>query len=268
VPRITDKDYLVSDQYQDASNLDARFELHSRFSANKQGWMQWVFDQLRFSSSSRILDLGCGSAHLWLENLGRIPTGWDITLSDLSPGMVREARENLNDSLGNFEYLVIDVQSIPFEAGSFDGVIANHMLYHVPNIETALVEIRRVLKPGGRFYSTTVGKSHLVELYDLVGQFAQGGNIREEILPEKFLLDNGKAVLSNHFMEVILSRYVDRLIITEAKPLIRYVQSMMIEKSVLSPSKLNNLVEFVTREISVKGSIMITKDSGMFKAVV
>jgi ubiquinone/menaquinone biosynthesis C-methylase UbiE len=268
VPRITDKDYLVLDQYQDASNLDARFELHSRFSANKQGWMQWVFDRLRFSSSSRILDLGCGSAHLWLENLGRIPTGWDITLSDLSPGMVIEARENLDDSLGNFEYLVIDVQSIPFKAGSFDGVIANHMLYHVPNIETALVEIRRVLKPRGRFYSTTVGKSHMVELYDLVGQFAQGGNIWEEILPEKFLLDNGKAVLSNHFMEVILSRYVDRLIITEAKPLIRYVQSMMIEKSVLSPSKLNNLVEFVTREISVKGSITIKKDSGIFEAVV
>jgi SAM-dependent methyltransferase len=230
--------------------------------------MQWVFDQLRFSSSSRILDLGCGSAHLWLENLGRVPTGWDITLSDLSPGMVREARENLEDSLGNFEYLVIDVQSIPFEAGSFEGVIANHMLYHVPNIEKALEEIRRVLKPGGIFYSTTVGKSHLAELYDLVCQFAQDSNIWDEVLPEKFLLDNGEAVLSNHYKEVILRRYMDSLIITEAEPLVRYVQSMMIEKSVLSASKLNEFVEFVTREISIKGSITITKDSGIFESVV
>jgi ubiquinone/menaquinone biosynthesis C-methylase UbiE len=182
--------------------------------------------------------------------------------------MVREARENLEDSLGNFEYLAIDAQSIPFEARSFEGVIANHMLYHVPNIEKALVEIRRVLKPGGRFYSTTVGESHLMELYDLVGQFAQDGNIWEEILPEKFLLENGKNVLSNNYMEVTLSRYLDRLIITEVEPLVRYVQSMMIGKSVLSPSKFNEFVEFVTREIAIKGSFTITKDSGIFEAVV
>jgi SAM-dependent methyltransferase len=268
VPRITDKEYLVSDQYQDGSNLDARFELHSRFSANKQGWMQWIFDQLQFSSSSRILDLGCGSAHLWLENLGRVPTSWDITLSDLSRGMVREAQENLKDSLGDFECLVIDAQSIPFEVGSFDGVIANHMLYHVPNLEKALEEIRRVLKPGGFFYSTTVGKSHMAELYDLISRFAQDSDLWDQVLPEKFLLDNGKAVLTNQFKEVVLRRYEDSLIITEPEPLVRYVQSMMIEKSVLSSSKLGEFVDFVTREISNKGSITITKDSGIFESVV
>jgi len=230
--------------------------------------MQWVFDRMRFSSSSRILDLGCGSAYLWLENLGRLPTGWDITLSDLSTGMVREARANLDDSIGDFEYLAINAQSIPFMAGNFEGVIANHMLYHVPNIENALLEIRRVLKPGGRFYATTVGESHLMELYDLVGRFTQDANILEETLPEKFLLENGKNVLSNIYEEVTLSRYEDSLIVTEVEPLVRYVQSMMIGKSVISPNRFNEFTEFVTREIAIKGSITLTKDSGIFEAVV
>ena len=82
--RVTDQEYLLSEQYQDASNLNARIQLHRRFSVNKYGLPRWVFDQLDFSSTSRILELGCGPANLWRENLDRIPKGWDITLSDLS----------------------------------------------------------------------------------------------------------------------------------------------------------------------------------------
>ena len=48
-----------------------------------------------------------------------------------------------------FRYAAVDAREIPFAAQSFDGVIANHMLYHVQNRTQALEEIRRVLLPGG-----------------------------------------------------------------------------------------------------------------------
>lgn len=51
----------------------------------------------------------------------------------------------------------IDITDIPFEDGSFDFAIANHMLYHVPDLDKAIGEVHRVLKPDGVFYATTTG---------------------------------------------------------------------------------------------------------------
>ena len=115
MPKMSDQEYLMSEQYRDASNLAARMQLHSHFSVNVYGWHQWVFDQLDLPPQSRILELGCGPAWLWRDNLDRIPEGWDITLSDFSPGMLRQAQSNLRDSQGCFDYSEIDAQSIPHE---------------------------------------------------------------------------------------------------------------------------------------------------------
>ena len=65
---LTDRAYLLTKQYRNASNLNARIRLHARFSSNQYGWMPWVFDQLDLSPDSHILELGCGSGDLWLEN--------------------------------------------------------------------------------------------------------------------------------------------------------------------------------------------------------
>lgn len=169
--KISDQQYLLSEQYQDASNLNARIQLHDRFRTNKYGWCRWVFDQLNLSPETRVLELGCGTGRSWCENLNRVPRGWDITLSDLSLGMLQEAQRNLRGSQRHFEFEVIDAQAIPFEDESFDAVVANHVLYHVPDRTKAFSEIRRVLRPGGRFYASTVGQAHLRELYELVRRF-------------------------------------------------------------------------------------------------
>lgn len=267
MPRITDQAYLLSGQYRDEVNLDARIQLHRRFSANKYGWMRWVFDQLSLLPTSRILDLGCGPASLWQENLHRIPRGWHITLSDLSAGMVAKAQKKLESSGRCFEYQVIDTQEIPFEDESLDGVIANHMLYHVPDIEKALSEIRRVLRNGGRFYVTTVGRSHLRELYELVSRFAGNDAVWVGAVPEAFLLENGAELLSRWFSDVVLRRYEDRLIVTEVGPLVAYVQSMMVAESLLCAGRIGEFAGFVESELASRGAITVTKDSGIFEAV-
>src|SRR5664279_3735129 len=85
--KMTDQHYLKTEQYKDASNLNARIEIHKRFSTNPRGWNAWVFDTLEtLPAQARVLELGCGPAYLWAANAGRIPAGWDITLSDLSGG--------------------------------------------------------------------------------------------------------------------------------------------------------------------------------------
>lgn len=264
-PKWSDQEYLLTEQYHDASNLNARQYLHDRFSTNKYGWHQWVFDQFRLSPDSRILELGCGPGTLWLHNLHRPPEGWDVTLSDFSPGMLKKAQQNLNNNGHSFRFQVIDAQAIPFERESFDAVIANHMLYHVPDRSKALSEIRRVLKPGGRFYASTIGRAHLRELYALMERFDPDLVPWREKPPESFLLENGLEQLGRWFSKVTCHRYKDGLVITDAEPLVAYILSG-IASSVYVGDKRRAFAGLVEHELASRGTIYVTKDSGLFEA--
>src|SRR5215207_10478349 len=156
-----DPNYLKNNQYKDASNLAARARLHSRYSRNPYGWFKWQFDLYQFAPDARILELGAGAGWLWAGNADRIPAGWQITLSDFSPGMLDEQRKALSDVPHAFQHEEIDAQAIPYADATFDAVIANHMLYHVPDRAKAIAEIRRVLKPTGTLYTATNGLKHL-----------------------------------------------------------------------------------------------------------
>ncbi|MDQ3930160.1 MAG: class I SAM-dependent methyltransferase, partial [Chloroflexota bacterium] len=126
---VTDQEYLLGDQYKDAANLNARIQLHARFSTNPRSWHPWVFDQLDIPEAGHVLEVGCGPAPLWVENTERVPRHWQITLSDLSLGMLKEARKQLLAAEADFRFVVADAQSVPFPDESFDAAIANHMLY-------------------------------------------------------------------------------------------------------------------------------------------
>jgi SAM-dependent methyltransferase len=128
----------IEEQYRDASNLNARIALHVRFSTGQYGLHRWVFDRFDLPQQSRILELGCGTGRLWLQNLDRIPQEWDITMSDSSPGMPQEAHRNLQRAGRSFRFMVADAQAIPLADHSLEAVIANHTLYHVPDIALAI----------------------------------------------------------------------------------------------------------------------------------
>jgi ubiquinone/menaquinone biosynthesis C-methylase UbiE len=161
---VTEREQL-QEQYRTNANLRARIDLHQRFSTSPLSYPRWVFDGYAFGEEADVLEVGCGDRNIWRENLGRLPAGWRLTLTDFSPGMVEAARAALGDSA---EYAVADVQELPFADASFDGVIANHMLFHVENLPRALGEVARVLRSGGLFCATTLGLGHLRALRELV----------------------------------------------------------------------------------------------------
>src|SRR5262245_44342670 len=259
-----DQTYLLTKQYQNAANLNDRIQLHVRFSINPYGWHPWIFDQFKTAPRSRVLELGCGPGRLWSDNSERIPAEWDITLSDFSPGMLAETRRNLASGRYPFQFEVIDAQSIPFADASFDMVIANHMLYHVPDRPQALSEIRRVLRPDGRFYASTVGADHLREIGELVRRFDPEiiFGIRDEA---NFTLDSGAQQLAPYFSSVVLHRYEDALVVAEAEPLIAYILSGRVGAS-LEGDRAKELAIFIQREFSEHGALHITKDAGLFEA--
>jgi ubiquinone/menaquinone biosynthesis C-methylase UbiE len=265
VDKISDQRYLLAEQYRDASNLTARIRLHERFSTNPYNLQLWIFDHFNLPAQARILELGCGPGQLWLNNLHRIPPGWEITLSDFSPGMLEKARGNLKGSTHQFEFVRIDAQSIPFPPNSFDAVIANYMLYHVPDRPQALSEIRRVLRPGGRCYAATIGDTHMKELDDLVSRFDQSVSAPSDDLVGAFSLENGMEQLEAWFGNVALHRFEDGLVVNETEPLVEYVQSSTFRWA-LADEKVEAFRSFLEEELRHHGVIHITKATGLFIA--
>ncbi len=135
----------------------------------------------------RVLEVGCG----WGDLAARIAREIDaeVVAVDLSPRMVELTRAQGVDAV------VADVQSLPFKNGEFDCVTANWMLYHVPDLDQALGELARVLRPGGRLVAATNGLTHLGELWDLVGRDRSSE-------PVRFFTETAEPYLARHFASV------------------------------------------------------------------
>ncbi len=265
--RYTDPNYLLGQQYRDSSNLDARVALHERFSTNPQEWHPWVFDQFDLPATARVLELGSGPGWLWRNNADRIPAGWEVTLSDFSPGMVETAQAALAGCNANLRFERIDAQSIPFEDGRFDAVIANHMLYHVPDRPKALAEIRRVLKPGGRLFAATNGKEHMRELDTLIRAFNPAIIYEFASDANPFRLENGGELLGQFFAPVELRLYENDLHVTEVEPLVAYAFSMGSLSQGDLAGREDEFRTFVTAEMAKRGgAIDIDKHTGLFIA--
>jgi SAM-dependent methyltransferase len=258
---IIDQAYLLTGQYKDAENLDARIRLHRLFSTNKYGWQRWCFDHYTLPAEARVLELGGGPAHLWTLNLDRLPPGWRITLTDFSGGMLEQAQRNLAGAT-QFDFKIVDAQAIPFEAETFDAVIANHMLHHVPDRLRALSEMQRVLRPGGAVYVAANGLSHLRELYELEDRFDPALDYGwSRAARESFTLESGSAEVGRFFQQVRVARYADAFNITAAGPLVDYVLSMATAAPLRA--RRAELQQFIAGELARQEAIHITKDSGM-----
>jgi SAM-dependent methyltransferase len=272
--RLTYRDReLVKRQYRDASKLNARIELHDRFSTNPRGLQAWVFDHLGLPEDAGILDVGCGPGLLWKENLGRLPGRWNITLTDASPGMVAEAADGLGTDR-RFGFRMGDVQRPPFEDESFDAVVANHMLYHVPDRPKAISEISRVLRPGGTLYATTNGN-------DMHREMGWMQRVLDPSRPSDayfaaplgFSLENGADQLSACFADVTLERYGDALAVTEVEPLVEYLLSGSAADAAVRQTdagelerRVGELVGRLEHDLAARDALNITKDTGLFVA--
>ena len=239
----------VATQYATDANLRARMNLHERFSTVKEPWQRWLFDRVALSPGARVLEVGCGPAEFWRQNLDRLGDGLRITLTDQSAGMVDAAREAIGDRA---EYAVADAQELPFADEAFDVVLANHMLYHVSDRPKAFAEIRRVLVSGGRFRAATNGEGHLEELgalYD--APFWK--HLRA------FGLGNGPEQLAPYFDDIEVERFDGELRVTEVEPVLAYIRSSFVYKG----GPLDDAAETVGAAIERDGAFRIGTHAGV-----
>lgn len=273
VSMATDKEKIL-EQYKDSSNLSARIALHEKFNTAKVDFHVWMFDQIEAPKTSNVLELGTGSAKVWKVNGERVPLGWEITLSDLSEGMLADARKNVAGIPANFSFQQIDAQAIPFAENTFDVVIANQMLYHVPDLARAISEIRRVLKPGGRFYAGTNGLEHMKELEEFIvihmATRLFGIFTRMERGAEHFALENGEVQIAKHFKNVKLHMPPESYLhVTEAEPFMAYILSMRrwsVLTNGISKERVDEVVKEARNIAEQSLPIRIKSVAGVFEA--
>jgi ubiquinone/menaquinone biosynthesis C-methylase UbiE len=251
----------VAKQYKTPSNLNARIQLHQRFSTNSHRWTHWIFDLLRLTPGMAVLEVGGGSGLLWEENRHHLSAQVAITFTDQSAGMVARAFATLGD-LPHLRFGVADAQALPFAAGAFDVVIANHMLYHVPDRQQALSEIRRVLKPTGRFFAATNDTPHMQEMHELAKAFLPNAAMLISS-NGRFPFDVATRELSQHFGQIQLHRYHNRLVVTDADALADYMLSgMTMELPAIAQAPFR---QWLQKQIQNEGVIKITSASGLFE---
>ena len=276
---LTSMENSLNKQYQNANNVSARIELHKLYSTNKQGWFPWLFSQMNLKSGMKILEVGCGSGALWTENLDSIPVGkgTEIVLSDISGGMLQDAargilgdytrkkekREKLNSVITFMEF---DSNSIPYEDDSFDVVIANHMLFYIEKPHETVVEIRRVLKPGGVLYASTYGSRHMKEITELVKGFDNRMNLAANELYNVFGLDNGEKILKRSFENVDKFIFDDSLVVDKAEPLLEYIMSCHGNQNRYIVDRYKEFRAYIEKKVQKKEGFHITKEAGFFRA--
>jgi ubiquinone/menaquinone biosynthesis C-methylase UbiE len=111
-----------------------------------------MLDLAGVTVDSTVLDLGAGAGDQTVLAARRIGPGGMVLATDISASMLALTQEAARAAdLPNVQTRVMDAQRLELESGSFDAAMARFSLQFVPDVQRALAEVRRVVKPGGRF---------------------------------------------------------------------------------------------------------------------
>ena len=280
---LTNMENTLKSQYQNATNISARINLHKLYASNQQGWFPWLYEQCHITEPMDILELGCGNGALWKENYSRLPAHIHITLNDISEGMLRDTRREIEllenglhsntainpDPLplqqhtdSRFTFNAFDCHRIPYEDETFDLVLANHVLFYCDHLTDVLDEVRRILRPNGIFICSTYGASHMKEITSLVQEFNSLITLSADKLYERFGLENGSTLLAPFFTNIHMEIYKDSLLVDQAEPLIAYILSCHGNQNQYILDRYKDFRTFVEKK--TKKGFSITKYAGVF----
>ena len=139
------------------------------------------------------------------------------------------------------------------------------MLFYLKDLDGALEEVRRVLKPDGTFFCSTYGREHMKEISQLVKEFDSRIVLSEVNLYDVFGLENGREILNRHFDQVEEILYEDHLEVRDEGPLMEYILSCHGNQQEYLSERYDEFREFLKKKIEKKGTLFVTKRAGIFK---
>ena len=210
----SDKAYL-EEQYGTIERLQARILAHQRYSERVDDYREWTLDHLAVSVGDLVLDVGCGFGSYHPDLIERGARA--ILGVDASKMMVQTAQRQAVEKRLPVVVIHADAQALPLPDNTYDRVLANHMLFHVPDQRAALLEMRRVTHPGGRVLIGANAFNHASRLTALHAAAArQLGYTPSQRVTDRFHL--GHLSLVREAFSTRLIWHLQRILNSETQP--------------------------------------------------
>lgn len=261
----------VRRQYANDAPLRVRQETHEQYTVPKVNFPEWVLQRVEWRGDERVLDVGSGTG-TYYDNLRQLWPDISYHAVDLSAGMLRvhPAKKSAAQA---------DAQNLPFPDQYFDVVMANHMLYHVADIDRAVLEARRVLKPDGVLIAATNSLQSMPEFHALFRRgmlllSSPGKVYSQPPLPAQtsFALENGTRILARYFFAVVRHDLPSTLVFPSIEPVMAYLESTRSIREPQLPETINwddlmlVMRDQVSRVMSHFGELVVNKVTGVLIA--
>lgn len=261
----------VRAQYASDTFLRIRQQTHELYTVPKIDFPEWALTRLQWRGDEQILDVGSGVG-LYYPHVIERGSNVGYYAIDQSPGMLHQHPAPQEVSIG-------DAQALPFAEGTFDLVMANHMLYHIPDLERALLEVRRVLKPEGVFLAATNSAQSMPEFQALFRRgmlllSTPGQVFNQPPMPEQanFSLENGTRILSRYFYAVVRYDLPSTLVFPNIEPVMAYLESTRSIREPQLPDTIHwedlmlVMREQISRVVNHFGELVVNKVTGVLVA--
>lgn len=253
--RLADPAYLRF-QYADDRKLQVRIDTHERYSENRTPFTAWILERVGARPGQRLLDVGSGHGQ-YHDRLSDVR----VVALDLSAGMLARV---------GVPAVQADAQALPFADGTFDRVMANHVLYHLPDIGRGLREMRRVARSGARVVITTNSRDTMRPLWEITDAIAADVGVpMYRTVALRFGLED-LPLVREVFPATRVETYEDAFLFPSPDPVLAYVASMWVDFG--APDRraefLVRLEQEVGAIIARDGVFRVPKRSGCFVAEV
>jgi ubiquinone/menaquinone biosynthesis C-methylase UbiE len=160
--------------YQETtSDLLTRIDIHNKYGGRNID--QWMLDLLQLQKGYKILDVGCGAGKQCFSYYHFLEGDCDITGGDVSAELLKQAREeNPRQADGKVKFIDLNFnQRFPFEDNQFDLASCCFAIYYAENIPFTIREMHRILKPGGRLFTTGPMPENKQLFYEIIREATQ-----------------------------------------------------------------------------------------------
>lgn len=261
-------------EYQETtSDLLQRIDIHQKYGSRDID--QWMLELLRPAKGIRILDVGCGagkqclSYHRHLEGQAHIEGG------DVSRDLLDQARQAAEQAGAQIGFQTLDFnQKFPHPEADFDLVSCCFAIYYAADPAFTVGEMHRVLKPGGRLFTTGPMPENKRLFYEVIHEATQ-----RPIPPMPGSSRYASAILTairERFAEVRVEVFENPLVFETVEPFLAYTRASLNEDRKIWASffqghedferVMDQIAQAAARRLAADGKLVMTKVVGGFLA--
>ena len=252
-------------------DLQTRIDIHSQYGSRDID--AWMLELLNPGKAIRILDVGCGAGKQLAAFHKHLGGDAEIVGGDISEELLDQARE-LGAQLGDaFEVVELDFnQPLDFADDQFELISCCFAIYYAADIPFTVGEMNRVLRPGGRLFTTGPMPANKALFYDVI-RAATGAEIPPMPGSSRYSTEILDAIQAA-FSSVEVAEFENPLVFEQVDPFVQYVRASLSEDRKLWKELFDTAGEFesvmesieteAARRMEQDGKLVMTKIVGGF----